>query len=473
MGGGGVPAPGAPQRLGRYPEYRDSGVEWLGEIPAHWEVKRTKFAATLRSGHTPSRQKPEYWKRCNIPWFGLADIWQIRRGQVEYVQETQEKISEIGLANSAARLLPKGTVILSRTASVGFSAILGVDMATTQDFVNWICGPSLRPKYLLYVFRAMGPEFRRLTMGSTHQTIYMHNVASFSTPVPPVPEQDQIVAFVRKEMAKIDALVAKQRELIGLLEEKRPALISHAVTKGLDPDAAMQDSGVEWLGDIPAHWKVAALQYRYEQTLGKMLDTKRITGDHLVPYLRNVDVQWDNINLSDLPSMDIRPHELERFTVRRGDLLVCEGGEAGRCAIWQGELDPCGYQKALHRLRPLDRVRDAPRFLYYTLSAAVTRGAFASRQGTTIGHLTGDMLRVHRFPFPPTSEQHAIAHHLDHATASIDALVARTNDAIALLQEYRTALISAAVTGKVDTRHHTYGQPAIMQVNPSRRPHPE
>ena len=198
---------------------KDSGVEWLGDIPAHWDVKRTKFAATLRSGHTPSRQNPEYWKDCTIPWFGLADVWQIRDGQVEYVQATAEKISEIGLANSAARLLPKGTVILSRTASVGFSAVLGVDMATTQDFVNWVCGPSLRPEYLLYVFRAMGPEFRRLTMGSTHQTIYMPDVGGFSTPVPPVPEQDEIVAFIRKETAAIDALTVKVLQAIDLLKE--------------------------------------------------------------------------------------------------------------------------------------------------------------------------------------------------------------------------------------------------------------
>jgi type I restriction modification DNA specificity protein len=166
-------------RFKAYPAYKDSGVPWLGEIPAHWEVRKTKFAAALRSGHTPSRQHPEYWEDCTIPWFGLADVWQIRDGQKEYVTDTAEKISALGLANSSARLLPKGTVILSRTASVGFSAILGVDMATTQDFVNWVCGPTLRPEYLLYVFRSMQPEFRGLTMGSTHQTIYMPDVARF------------------------------------------------------------------------------------------------------------------------------------------------------------------------------------------------------------------------------------------------------------------------------------------------------
>ena len=131
------------RRFKPYPAYKDSGVEWLGEIPAHWGVTRTKFVARQRSGHTPSRQHAEYWQDCVIPWFSLADVWQIRDGRKEYVSETNEKISELGLANSSARLLPKGTVILSRTASVGFSAILEVDMATTQDFVNWVCGASV------------------------------------------------------------------------------------------------------------------------------------------------------------------------------------------------------------------------------------------------------------------------------------------------------------------------------------------
>jgi type I restriction enzyme S subunit len=216
-------------RFRRYPAYRDSGVEWIGEIPAHWQVTRTKFVARLRSGHTPSRQVPEYWQNCTIPWFGLSDVWQIRDGNVEYVTETSEKISQLGLDNSAARLLPKGTVILSRTASVGFSAILGTEMATTQDFVNWVCGPRIRPEYLLYVFRSMQHEFTRLTMGSTHQTIYMPDVGKFSTPLPPTDEQDRIVAFIRKKASAIDALRSKGL-LADVLNEYRSAVISAAVT---------------------------------------------------------------------------------------------------------------------------------------------------------------------------------------------------------------------------------------------------
>lgn len=210
-----------------------------------------------------------------------------------------------------------------------------------------------------------------------------------------------------------------------------------------------RDSGVAWLGEIPEHWKVAALRYRYEQSRGKMLDMKRITGDHLVPYLRNVDVQWDSINLLDLPRMDILPHEIERYTVREGDLLVCEGGEAGRCAIWRGGMDPCGYQKALHRLRPLDGSRDVPRFLYYTLVVA-SRGSFANGQGSTIAHLTGELLRAHRFPFPSMTEQCAIADFLDRETGKIESLVRKKQHLVELLREKREALISRAVTRGLD-----------------------
>jgi type I restriction enzyme S subunit len=215
---------------------RGSGREWIGEMPAHWDLARTRHVARLRSGHTPSRLHPEYWvpEECTIPWVSLGDVWQLREGVVEEITETQEKISPLGLANSAARLLPAGTVIVSRTASVGFSAIIASPMATTQDFVNWICGPKLRPHYLLYVFRAMRDEFRRLTMGSTHQTIYMPDVARFVTPVPPLDEQDAIVKHVRAALTRMDAISARITRQLELLHEYRQAIITAAVTGQLD-----------------------------------------------------------------------------------------------------------------------------------------------------------------------------------------------------------------------------------------------
>lgn len=211
-----------------------SHVEWLGDVPAHWRVMPIRKAARLESGHTPSRSRPEYWESCTEPWFTLADVWQIREGGVEYVNETKEKVSQLGLANSAARLLPAGTVMLSRTASVGFSAIMAVPMATTQDFANWVCGPELRPEYLLYTFRAMAGEFDRLKMGSTHNTIYMPDIQSLRFALPSLDEQGEIVAYVRKHLLELEEFAQQAQHAVDLLQERRIALISAAVTGQID-----------------------------------------------------------------------------------------------------------------------------------------------------------------------------------------------------------------------------------------------
>jgi len=435
-----------------YSAYKDSHVHWLGNVPNHWAVGNIRRYAKMKTGHTPSRNHPEYWDNCTIPWFTLADVWQLRDGKQKYLEETKEKISELGLQNSAAELLPAGTVVFSRTASVGFSGIMPIPMATTQDFWNWICSLKLIPDYLLYVFRSMEQEFQRLTMGSTHKTIYQPIAAAISICVPSQSEQRAIAAFLDRETARIDALIEKKQRQIELLQEKRAALISHAVTKGLNPNAKMKDSGIEWLGEVPEHWDVAPLYSRYIVQLGKMLDAKRITGDQLLPYLRNVDVQWDFVNVEDLPEMDISSDEYERYTLQVGDLIVCEGGEVGRTAIWHGELPLCGFQKAIHRVRPRSK-KDTARFFYYAMSAAAKSGIFiANGNPNTIPHLTGEQFRVYRFPFPPVDEQCAIAETLDIETTKVDRLAEKIRGSIEKLREYRTALISAAVTGKIDVR---------------------
>ncbi len=218
---------------------KDSGVAWLAEVPAHWSVGKIQSFARRESGHTPSRQHPEYWENCTVPWFSLADVWQIREGNRKFVYETKEMASELGIANSSARLLPAGTVMLSRTASVGYSAIMGRDMATTQDFINWVCGPLLKPEFLLYVLRGMRCEFDRLMMGSTHQTIYMPDAAKLMMTLPPLHEQAAIVAFLDDATARLDALRDAAELAVGLLKERRSALIAAAVTGQIDVRGAV------------------------------------------------------------------------------------------------------------------------------------------------------------------------------------------------------------------------------------------
>lgn len=213
---------------------RDSDVRWIGEVPEHWQVGNIRRYASMHSGHTPSRQVPEYWEDCTVPWFTLADVWQLRDDTQIYLGETAERISELGLHNSSAELLPTGTVALSRTASVGFSGIMPEPMATSQDFWNWVCGPDLLPEFLLRVFRAMRREMRSLMAGSTHQTIYKTDAASFVIPVPPLDEQQTIVDHLDEELRRMDGLVDRATALVEVLQERRAALITAAVTGKLD-----------------------------------------------------------------------------------------------------------------------------------------------------------------------------------------------------------------------------------------------
>jgi len=209
---------------------KPSGLDWVDVIPAHWKSGNIRRFATMKTGHTPSRSVPEYWEDCTIPWFTLADVWQLRDGTRWYLGETSECISDMGLANSAAELLPAGTVILSRTASVGFSGIMPTAMATSQDFWNWVCGPELSAEYLLLLFRAMSDEFELSTNGSTHKTIYQGIAAGLRICVPRKDEQESIAKFVFDSLQKTDAVRDKVGESITAMRAYRSALITAAVT---------------------------------------------------------------------------------------------------------------------------------------------------------------------------------------------------------------------------------------------------
>ena len=208
---------------------KPSGIDWLGDIPQHWETGNIRRFAKMRTDHTPSRSNPDYWDDCTIPWFTLADVWQLRDGTRWYLDRTAEGISAVGLANSAAELLPAGTVVFSRTASVGYSGIMPQEMATSQDFWNWVCGPRITSEYLLLLFRSMKQKFDESTSGSTHKTIYQGIAAGLEICVAPVDEQKSIASFVFEKTAAIDNVAKLVHDSIGQLSEYRSALITAAV----------------------------------------------------------------------------------------------------------------------------------------------------------------------------------------------------------------------------------------------------
>ena len=223
-------------------EHRDrrlSDLAWVDTLPRTWQEVRVGLVARMGSGHTPSRSHPEWWTDCVIPWITTGEVSQVRDDRRETIIETRERISELGLANSAAELRPAGTVVLCRTASAGYSAVMGTDMATSQDFVTWTCGPRLNPYYLLWCLRAMRQDLLgRLAMGSTHKTIYVPDLQMLRIPLPDVTVQYRIVERIREGNDRIDRLMDALRRQVALLAERRQALITAAVTGQIDVTTA-------------------------------------------------------------------------------------------------------------------------------------------------------------------------------------------------------------------------------------------
>ncbi|MDD5216124.1 MAG: restriction endonuclease subunit S [Methylococcales bacterium] len=420
-----------------YPAYKDSGVEWLEDVPEHWEIKRLgQFFEERRE-----KVSDKNYAALSVTMKGIVP-------QLENAAKSDD-------GDNRKLVLKDDFVINSRSDRKGSSGVSPYDGSVS--LISIVLKPKrIQPAFVHHLFRSypFQEEFYRYGKGIVADLWSTNSSEMKNILIPEMPENEQqkIAQFLDHETAKIDTLIEKQQRLIELLKEKRQAVISHAVTKGLNPNAPMKDSGVEWLGEVPEHWAVAKLSYRYDVLLGKMLDDKKITGNHLGAYIRNTDVQWDYINDENLPEMDFKPEEQDRYSVKKGDLVVCEGGEIGRAAIWEKETS-CFYQKALHRLRPVAPIKDETRFMFYILFDAVHQERFISGAGkATIAHLPAETFRQYRFAYPPYEEQKQISQFLDEQKKKFDALNLRVKEAIELMQERRTALISAAVTGKIDVR---------------------
>lgn len=443
------PATAAPvTRWKPYPAYKDSGVAWLGEIPAHWQMKRLKYVVAMNPSVLLEDTEPDYV----LQYVDISNVDSL--GSILGTQELRFEDAP----SRARRVVKQGDTIIStvRTYLRAISVVKNCDpnLVVSTGFAVLRPTSQVHPSFLWRLVQS--DEFVNAVVshseGVGYPAITPGCLSALPVWLPSFSEQRAISAFLDRESAEIDSRVAKKERLIELLQEKRAALISRAVTQGLDPTVSMRKSGVEWLGEIPAHWNVAPVYSRYTVQLGKMLNQEAVKGIAPAPYLRNVNVQWDRIDTTDLLEMDFDPQERKKFALIPGDLLVCEGGEAGRTAIWRGDIEECYFQKAIHRVRSYS-AGEHGRFLFYVLHAAANQRVFvAEGNQSTIVHLTAEKLRKHRFGFPPPPEQQAIAAYLDHETAKLDALIAKVREHIEKLREYRLALISAAVTGKIDVR---------------------
>ncbi|WP_010142242.1 restriction endonuclease subunit S [Oceanicola sp. S124] len=440
-----------------YPDYKESGVSRIGQIPSHWRTGGLKNIFRIVGGSTPQSGEATYWDG-EINWVTPADLSKLTgRG----ISRSLRTITESGLNACGSSLVPEGSLILSTRAPIGSLAIAKRELCTNQGCKALVPAASLEPTFFYFVLSVSTEALNVRGRGTTFLELSGDALGTFPVPLPPLPEQQAIAAFLDRETGKIDALVEEQRRLIALLKEKRQAVISHAVTKGLDPTAPLKPSGIDWLGDIPGHWEVMKLG----RTLTRIEQGWSPVGDDREPEDDEVGV----LKLSAIKSGVLKAEErkaiprelvrerLEHLRLQEGDLLFTRANTpdlVGDVAIVPEGLSDTIFSDLVYRLK-LRSEHLSNSFLCLALRStglrtqikADARGSSMSMAKLSHGHIRAWYVAV-----PPLHEQLKIVEYCREQEIQNLALTAEATRAIALLQERRAALISAAVTGKIDVR---------------------
>ena len=421
-----------------YPEYKDSGVEWLGEIPTHWEMRRLKYAAPESSEKFEA--KPE-----ESLYLGLENI-ESGTGRLLLDDLAENVASTVVAFREDDVLFGKLRPYLAKVVHANFDGV-----GTTELLV-------LRPKddvesrFLFYYLLSDGfiDTVNSSTYGAKMPRANSEQVGDLTVNLPPLAEQRAIAAFLDRQTARLDDLIAEQRRLIELLQERRAARISHAVTQGLDPDVPMKDSGISWLGEIPAHWETRRLKCAAAINTDTLPENTE--SDFGLQYvdIGNVDSTGNILDVQEMPFE--RAPSRARRQVRHGDTIISTVRTYLKAIAYiEHPSDNLIVSTGFAVLRPRPELE--PRYLWRLVqSQGFVDAVVAHSEG--IGYPAIAPTKLAELPvwIPPIPEQRAIAAYLDCETAKTDAAVAEIETSIAHLEDYRTALISAAVTGKIDVR---------------------
>jgi type I restriction enzyme, S subunit len=441
----------------RYPKYKDSGVEWLGEVPGHWGVKPLKAVSTHNDDVLDETTAPD------------TEIVYVDISGVDGVTgiSSKETILFSAAPSRARRRVRHGDVIVS-TVRTYLRAIARIrdpeeNLIVSTGFAVVRPRSQLAPDFLGYLLSAnhFVEQVIARSTGVSYPAINASELVGIPVSLPPLPEQTAIAAFLDRETAKIDALVAEQQRLMDLLKEKRQAVISHAVTKGLNPHAPMKSSGIEWLDDVPEHWEVVKLFHMATEIGDGLHGTPEYVDQSSFYFVNGNNLANGSICITDttrcVSEAEFSKH---RVALDQTSLLLSINGTIGNLALYRDESVILGKSAAYVNCGK----NVAREFLYWFLqSSSITRYFDLSVTGTTISNLSLQSIRTLPVVLPPLEEQLKVIAALTELTKQLDSLTAEAQRAIDLLQERRTALISAAVTGQVDVRNHA--APSVKSVS--------
>jgi len=395
----------------------------VSSIPEGWIKSNLGDVCRVVSGSTPKTSVAEYWGG-GIPWITPNDL---SKNSDKVVFGGERSISQAGYDSCSTQLIPAGSVLFTSRAPIGYVAIAGAPMCTNQGFKSAIPGPDIDGEFLYWQLQERTDSIQSRASGTTFLEISGKGFAATSLVVPPLEEQREIVRILEEQFSRLNAAAASLAAVRRKADQFRRSLLHHKV------------------GHLTSDY--LQLDECASMTLGLMLDKGKESGEFQTRYLGNINVRWGSFDISSLKMMDVRPEQMERSTVKAGDIVVCEGGEPGRCAIWL-EPTPIAIQKALHRVRPREG------FLAEYL-ALILESEFRGQSqhslftGTTIKHLPKEKLRLVKIPNVPISEQRSVVSAFEAVDSSISHAVAHFDRVETGISAARRSLLQAAFTGEL------------------------
>lgn len=443
-----------------YSKYKKSDVEWLGEIPKQWEVKKLKYISeTISKGTTPSTEGKAILPFGDIIFLKAENI--VNNDVVKFPENYIDEETNEALKRS--QLAENDILIVIAGATIGKVAILQKESlpANTNQAVCFIrLNVNENYKFIWYYLQThfIKQMISLDSVQSAQPNLSMEKIGNFITPYPSVLEQSQIAHYLDRKTAIIDRLIAQKRGLIALLQEEKAAMIQNAVTKGIDTEGVVfKDSGVEWLGEIPRHWKITNLRYIVTKigsgvTPSGGASVYKLEG---IPLLRSQNIHFEGLKLADVAYVTEEIDEsMSNSRVESGDVLLnITGASIGRCFYIDDNFGRGNVNQHVCIIRPIEQLVKT-KFLYYVLRSNLGQSQIDICQtGSNREGLNFEQIKTFVLGLPSIEEQVAIVHHIEGQSLKLNGTIERIEQEVRLLKEYRVALISEAVTGKIDVRN--------------------
>lgn len=432
--------------MNRYETYKPSGIDWIGEVPTDWKTLRIKNVASIVNGSTPSSSVEEYWDG-NIIWATPGDFNKFDR----IIDDSESKITEAGYKSCGTSMVPVGSVVITTRAPIGNVLIAGKELCTNQGCKTLVPN-RVESRFLYYIISISSIELNILGQGTTFLELSKESLGTFKLPLPEFEEQLTIANYLDDQTQKIDHLIANKKAQAEKLKELRQIEINNAVTKGLNPNAEMKDSGIEWLGDIPKHWTTKRM--KDVASVRGRIGFRGYTVDDIVDEGALV-IGAKHINSSNQLNFDDpeyisweKYYESPEIMVEVGDVLIVQRGSVGKFALVEKEIGPATINPSMILLRLNTRIH--PQFLFwYLLGEHMFNIIKTIVSSTAVPMISQMQAGVFRIILPPKKEQIEIANYLTERTTAIDQLIKNIEAQIEKLQELRKIKIYEAVTGKI------------------------